>query len=41
MPRRVSQLAELALVAGGASNLAQIDAQVVESAYQELGVGVP
>ncbi len=37
-PRRVSQLAELALVAGAGANLAQIDAEVVESAYQELGV---
>jgi general secretion pathway protein A len=38
MPRRVSQLADLALVAGAGANLQQIDAQVVESAYQELGV---
>jgi type II secretory pathway predicted ATPase ExeA len=38
-PRRVSQLAELALVAGAGGNLQQIDANVVESAYQELGVG--
>ncbi|MFZ5833314.1 MAG: ExeA family protein [Planctomycetota bacterium] len=37
LPRRVSQLAELALVAGAGRNLAQIDADVVEAAYQELG----
>jgi type II secretory pathway predicted ATPase ExeA len=39
VPRRVSQLAELALVAGAGQNVQQIDAAVVESAYQELGVG--
>lgn len=36
IPRRVSQLADLALVAGAGQNLAQIDAGVVEEAYQEL-----
>jgi general secretion pathway protein A len=40
VPRRISQLAELALVAGAGGNLGQIDAGVVESVYQELGVGV-
>lgn len=38
IPRRVSQLADLALLAGAGQNLAQIDAEVVEEAYQELGV---
>ncbi len=36
IPRRVSQLAELALLAGAGQNLQQIDAGVVESVYQEL-----
>jgi general secretion pathway protein A len=40
IPRRVSQLADLALLAGAGRNLDQIDAEVVETAYQELGVGV-
>jgi general secretion pathway protein A len=39
IPRRVSQLADLALLAGAGQNLAQIDAGVVEEAYQELCVG--
>jgi type II secretory pathway predicted ATPase ExeA len=38
IPRRVSQLADLALVAGAGRQLKQIDAEVVESVYQELGV---
>jgi general secretion pathway protein A len=38
VPRRVSQLADLALLAGAGRHLEQIDAQVVESVYQELGV---
>jgi general secretion pathway protein A len=37
IPRRVSQLADLALLAGAGQNLEQIDAGVVEEAYQELG----
>ncbi len=36
IPRRVSQLADLSLLAGAGQNLQQIDAQVVESVYQEL-----
>jgi general secretion pathway protein A len=36
VPRRISQLADLALVAGAGANLQQIDAGVVESVYQEL-----
>jgi type II secretory pathway predicted ATPase ExeA len=36
IPRRVSQLADLALLAGAGQNLQQIDASVVESVYQEL-----
>jgi general secretion pathway protein A len=40
IPRRVSQLADLALLAGAGQNLGQIDAGVVEAVYQELGVGV-
>jgi len=38
IPRRVSQLADLALLAGAGQNLDQIDAGVVEEAYQELGI---
>ena len=38
IPRRVSQLADLALLAGAGRNLDQIDAGVVETVYQELGV---
>ena len=38
IPRRVSQLADLALLAGAGQNLDRIDAGVVEEAYQELGV---
>ena len=37
VPRRVSQLADLALVAGAGRNLQQIDAQVIDSVYRELG----
>jgi len=41
IPRRVSQLADLALLAGAGQNLQQIDAGVVEAVYQELAaVGV-
>lgn len=36
IPRSISQLADLALVAGAGQNLAQIDAGVVEAVYQEL-----
>jgi type II secretory pathway predicted ATPase ExeA len=39
-PRRVCRLADLALLAGAGANLQQINAGVVETAYQELGVGV-
>jgi general secretion pathway protein A len=38
IPRRVSQLADLALLAGAGQNLDQINAGVVEEAYQELCV---
>lgn len=38
IPRRVTQLADLALLAGAATELQQIDADVVESVYRELGV---
>ncbi len=37
IPRRVSQLADLALLAGAGQNLQHIDAGLVEAAYQELG----
>jgi len=37
IPRRVCQLADLALLAGAGRNLDQIDAGVVETVYQELG----
>jgi general secretion pathway protein A len=39
LPRRVSRLAELALLAGAAEELQQIDADVVEGVHRELGVG--
>jgi len=38
IPRRISRLAELALLAGAGAKLQQIDAEVVESAYHELDV---
>jgi len=38
IPRRVSQLADLALAAGAGRELPEIDAEVVESVYRELGV---
>lgn len=38
VPRRVTQLANLALMAGAGRGLAQIDVDTVESAYHELGV---
>ncbi len=38
IPRRVSQLADLALVAGAGRNLASIDADTVDSVCRELGM---
>lgn len=38
IPRRVSQLADLSLLAGAGAELKQIDADTVESVYHELGV---
>ena len=38
IPRRVTQMADLALVAGAGRNLEQIDTDVIESVHQELGV---
>ena len=38
IPRRISHLADLSLLAGSARSLPQIDAQTVESVYEELGV---
>jgi type II secretory pathway predicted ATPase ExeA len=38
VPRRVSRLADLALLAGAGRDLQQIDAEVVEAVHQELGV---
>ena len=38
VPRRVSQLADLALLAGAGDKLPQIGAETVEAVYQELGV---
>ena len=37
VPRRVSQLADLALLAGAGQELETIDAETVESVYRELG----
>jgi len=38
IPRRISQLSDLAMVAGVGRNLASIDAETVDSACRELGV---
>jgi type II secretory pathway predicted ATPase ExeA len=38
IPRRVKQLADLALLAGAGGNMAQIEAPTIDSVYQELGV---
>ena len=38
IPRRIAQLADLALLAGAGRRLHEIDAETVESVYQELGV---
>ena len=38
IPRRVSQLADLALMAGAGRHVQQIDADLVESVYYGLGV---
>lgn len=38
VPRRISHLADLSLLAAAAKNLTTIDAETVESVYQELGV---
>jgi type II secretory pathway predicted ATPase ExeA len=38
IPRRITQLADLALLAGAGRNLQQIDADTIDSVYNELGV---
>lgn len=38
IPRRVKQLADLALLAGAGSNLAQIEPETIHSVFRELGV---
>ncbi len=38
VPRRVNQLANLALLAGAGSQLNEIDADMIESVYRELAV---
>jgi general secretion pathway protein A len=40
LPRRIKQLADLALLAGAGANLAQIDAELVDAVCRELGVVV-
>jgi type II secretory pathway predicted ATPase ExeA len=40
VPRQVNRLAELALVAGAADRLPEVDAKVVESVFHELARGV-
>jgi general secretion pathway protein A len=41
IPRRVKQLADLALLAGAGGNLVQIEADTVDSVFRELGVVAP
>ena len=41
IPRRAAQLADLALLAGAGQELEQIDAEVVEGVYRELGGSEP
>ena len=41
IPRRVAQLADLSLLAGAGQELEQIDAEVVEGVYRELGGSEP
>jgi general secretion pathway protein A len=41
IPRHISRLADLALVAGAGRDVQEIDVEVVESAYRELGVAAP
>jgi type II secretory pathway predicted ATPase ExeA len=41
LPRRIKQLADLALVAGAGANLPQIEAETIEAAYGELGPIMP
>ncbi len=41
VPRRVKQLADLALLGGAGANLAQVEPDLVESVFQELGVVTP
>ena len=38
IPRRVKQLADLALLAGAGQNLVQIEREIIDSVFQELGV---
>ncbi len=38
IPRRVKQLADLALLAGAGQNLAQIESDTIDSVFRELGV---
>jgi type II secretory pathway predicted ATPase ExeA len=38
IPRRIKQLADLALIGGAGSNLAQIEPDLIETVYHELGV---
>ena len=38
IPRRITQLADLALLAGAGRELDHIDAETIESVYRELGV---
>jgi hypothetical protein len=38
IPRRVKQLADLALLAGAGQNLVQIEAETIEASFRELGV---
>jgi general secretion pathway protein A len=40
VPRRVQQLADLALLAGAGQNLGQIDAEVIDTVIGELGIAV-
>ena len=40
-PRRIKQLADLALLGGAGANVSQIEGDLIDSVYHELGVVAP